>query len=268
MLLKKLDFIKLPIMNRIRQIALALLLILSAVQFTHPLYACTSAIITGKSTPDGRPLMWKHRDTDEENNRIQFFYGEKFSFLALVNSYYTDDAHKAWAGNNEAGFCIMNTASYNLSDNDTLASYARNAGSIMYRALSICKNLKDFETMLDTLSRPLSGESNYGVIDAEGGAAYYEVNEKSWRKIDVNDPKVAPQGYLVYTNFSYTGRQDDGMGYIRYNTADLIIKDRISKAGKITPKWIFSSLSRSFYHSMLGIDLKDNLSMVSGSGFL
>ena len=268
MLLKgDLNFVKFPIMNRIRQIALALLLILSASQFAGPLYACTSAIITGGLTPDGRPLMWKHRDTDEVNNRIQFFNGEKYSFLALVNSYYADDAQRAWAGNNEAGFCIMNTASYNLSEDDTLASRARSAGRMMYKALSICKNLKDFETMLDTLARPLSGESNYGVIDAEGGAAYYEVNEKGWRKIDVNDPKVAPQGYLVYTNFSYTGRPDDGMGYIRYTTADLIIKNRISKAGEITPKWIFSSLSRSFYHSMLGIDLRDDISTVSGNGF-
>jgi hypothetical protein len=35
-------------------------------------FACTSAIITGKITPDGRPLLWKHRDTGEDNNRIQF----------------------------------------------------------------------------------------------------------------------------------------------------------------------------------------------------
>lgn len=26
-------------------------------------HACTSIIISGKATPDGRPLMWKHRDT-------------------------------------------------------------------------------------------------------------------------------------------------------------------------------------------------------------
>ena len=27
--------------------------------------ACTSAVITGKVTTDGRPLLWKHRDTGE-----------------------------------------------------------------------------------------------------------------------------------------------------------------------------------------------------------
>ena len=48
--------------------------------------ACTSAIITGKLTPDGRPLLWKHRDTGEDNNRIEYFKGKKYNFTALVNS--------------------------------------------------------------------------------------------------------------------------------------------------------------------------------------
>lgn len=54
-----------------------------------PSDACTSGIWTGKSTPDGRPLLWKHRDTGELNNRIEFFpagNGRKYSFLGLVNS--------------------------------------------------------------------------------------------------------------------------------------------------------------------------------------
>ncbi|MBQ1831250.1 MAG: hypothetical protein II112_02650, partial [Bacteroidales bacterium] len=54
-----------------------------------PTDACTSAIFTGKSTPDGRPLLWKHRDTGELDNRIEFFpagNGRKYGFLGLVNS--------------------------------------------------------------------------------------------------------------------------------------------------------------------------------------
>ncbi|MBR6541361.1 MAG: hypothetical protein IKT74_07530, partial [Bacteroidales bacterium] len=79
--------------------------------------ACTSAIFTGKATPDGRPLMWKHRDTGEPNNRIQYFKGEKYSFYALINSpdFFNNEA---WTGTNEVGFSIMNTASYNLKDDD------------------------------------------------------------------------------------------------------------------------------------------------------
>lgn len=210
--------------------------------------------------------MWKNRDTDELNNRMQFFKGEKYSFLALVNSYYKDDAGRAWAGNNDVGFCIMNTASYNLQDT-SLKGRSISAGRIMYRALEICRTLEDFENMLDTLPRPIGVESNYGVIDADGGAAYYEVNNAGWSKIDVNDPKIAPQGFLVYTNYSYTGRLDEGMGYIRYSTADRIFGERVAAGGAITPQWIFNSLSRSFYHSLLDIDLRESEITGKGSGF-
>ena len=31
--------------------------------------ACTSAIISGSLTADGRPILWKHRDTSDLNNK-------------------------------------------------------------------------------------------------------------------------------------------------------------------------------------------------------
>ena len=81
--------------------------------FTTDIYCCTSAIISGKATPDGRPLMWKHRDTGEDNNRVDYIKGPKYNFIALINS--PDMLPEAWCGTNEVGFSIMNTASYNLN---------------------------------------------------------------------------------------------------------------------------------------------------------
>jgi hypothetical protein len=214
--------------------------------------ACTSAIITGRITADGRPLLWKHRDTDDENNRMAFFRGERYDFLALVSS--SDPDETAWAGTNSAGFAIMNTASYNLK-NDTVMRMDRE-GALMYQALAVCGNLAAFEAFLDRCPRPLRVEANFGVIDAEGGAAYYEVNNTQWTKVDANDPRIAPDGYLIYTNFSRTGRSDEGMGYIRYQTATEIMA-RQAGHGSITPHWIFNRLSRSYAHSLLGIDLLD-----------
>lgn len=227
-----------------------------------PADSCTSAIFTGKVNKDGKPVMWKHRDTGEENNRIEYFKGPKYIFYSLVNSPLKTDKkgnriYEAWSGSNEAGFCIMNTASYNLKDDNIPESQMDNEGVVMFKALGTCKNLADFEKMLDNYEKPMGVETNFGVIDSEGGAAYYEVSNTGWTKIDVNDPKIAPQGYLVYTNHSYTGRKDEGMGYIRYTTADNIIKKRLSRGGEITPRWIFDNLSRSFYHSLLDKDLKN-----------
>lgn len=226
--------------------------------------ACTSAIISGELTPDGRPLLWKHRDTSELNNRIEHFSGSKYSFTALVNS--PDKGGVIWSGTNSAGFSIINTASYNLKDDDI--KEMDKEGELMFNALAVCRNLAEFEAFLDQYPRPMRVETNIGVIDAEGGAAYYEINNTKWTKLDVNDPEVAPQGFLVVTNFSYTGRVDEGMGYIRHDNAQKIIQDKIATSAKaITPQWIFNELSRSFYHSLLDIDLRKDLKNVSNSGW-
>lgn len=215
-------------------------------------YACTSAIITGKVTANGRPLLWKHRDTGQEQNRIAYFTTGKYTFLALVDA--PDQGGTAWTGTNSAGFSIMNTASYNLKDDQV--KEMDQEGKLMYRALEICAGTEDFERFLDTLSRPLRVEANFGVIDAFGGAAYYEVNNHSWVRIDANDPAIAPHGYLIYTNFSYTGRKDEGMGYMRYQTASALFLEKAA-VSDFTPQWIFTHVSRSFYHAFLGMDLCD-----------
>ena len=33
--------------------------------------ACTSAIVSGRLTANGRPLLWKNRDTNDQNNRVE-----------------------------------------------------------------------------------------------------------------------------------------------------------------------------------------------------
>ena len=239
-----------------RIILRALFTLLMAFTLTES-YACTSAIITGKLTKDGKPLLWKHRDTGELNNRIEYFKGPKYTFLALVNS--PDSGGIAWTGTNNVGFSIMNTASYNLRDaNDGVDDKEMDReGELMFKALGECRTIEDFEKFLKKYKKPFGVEGNFGVIDAEGGAAYFEVNNTRWEKIDVNDPKIAPQGYLVYTNHSYTGRLNEGMGYIRYTAADTRIKNLIAQGGDITPRWIFNNLSRCFYHPVLDMDLKE-----------
>ena len=60
------------------------LLLLIAV--TAPAWACSSAVISGKVTPDGRPLLWKNRDTGFMKNHMTYVKGEKYDFVANVNS--------------------------------------------------------------------------------------------------------------------------------------------------------------------------------------
>jgi len=214
--------------------------------------ACTTVIISGKATKDGRPLLWKNCDTPNLDQRLIYGNHQGYPFLALMRSNATDEATASiWTGTNSQGFTIMNTLSYNISEGES--SGARN-GLLMRRALEVCKDIASFKYFLDTLSRPLRVSANFGVMDAYGGAAYFETNDNTYYMVDVNDPAVAPYGYLVYTNFSYNGTYDAGQGYIRYQTAsDIMAKGAPAK--EFTPQWIFNRLSRSFYHSLLGIDL-------------
>ena len=155
-----------------------LLVILLALAYSISAFCCTSVIISGKVRTDGKPVMMKHRDTSHETNDIQWFQGEKYAFIALVN---TDEPFdkEVWAGTNSAGFSIMNTATYDLKEDDVPAELMDREGYLMYRALEICATVADFEHFIDTLSKPMGVEANFGVIDAQGGAVYYEMD--NWK---------------------------------------------------------------------------------------
>ncbi|MBR5568609.1 MAG: hypothetical protein IKW27_07690 [Bacteroidales bacterium] len=210
--------------------------------------ACTSVIISGSASPDGRPLMWKHRDTGFLDNRLEHFKGEKYSFIGLVNSEEGPLGREVWIGTNTAGFSIMNTASYCLKNDDVPASEMDREGVLMYRALEICADLSDFEHFLDTLSRPMGVEANFGCIDAFGGAAYYETWNDGYVKRDVTGME---DGYCVVTNFSVTGRKEDWKGVERYRTASEIFASMEKEGSRfrcIGPDIIMNSLSRSYKH--------------------
>lgn len=229
-----------------------ILLVAAALWSSVPAICCTSVIISSRATADGRPLMFKNRDTGELNNRVEYFVGPKFTFIGLVNS--PSEGGEVWTGTNSAGFSIMNTASYNIKDDDVPDSKMDREGEVMYKALGICENLSDFEKLLDTLPRPMGVEANFGVIDAHGGAAYYEVNNHSWVKFDVNEE---PSGYRVVTNFSTSGRYEEYEGYERYLTASEImaeIRADESAWSQISHKDIVNRFSRSYRHKLLGMD--------------
>ena len=211
-------------------------------------FACTSFIISGKATPSGKPMMFKHRDTDELNNRIAHFQGEKYAFMGLVNSPSLDA--EVWAGMNDAGLCIMNTASYNLRE-DQLDCAMDREGELMYHVLGQCATLQDFESWIETYPQPWGVEANFGIIDAQGGAAYYEINNHRWIKYDVNEEA---NGYRVVTNFSFAGRYEDYEGWERYQTASAIMQEAFSREREMTPIDAINLFSRKYRHEVLGVN--------------
>ena len=220
------------------------------------IYPCTTAIVSGKATDDGRPLLLKNRDADALQNKLVYFFDGKYKFIGLVNS--EDKENKdVWCGFNAAGFGIMNSASYNLKMNDT-TTIADLEGRIMKLALETCATLEDFEKLLNDLPKPLGVEANFGVIDANGGAAYYETDNFKFIKYDVNDPSVAPNGYLIRTNYSVAGEDNKGYGYIRYATASLLFENQ-TKNGKLSFEFLINDVPRCLVHSFTKTDLTKSL---------
>ncbi|MEE4310655.1 MAG: hypothetical protein V2J62_02190 [candidate division KSB1 bacterium] len=226
-------------------------ILLSSFLLVPELYSCTTAVVSGRYTVDGRPLLWKHRDTGTEDVKLMYFDDGEYAYLGLVNSS-DSSGSEVWAGTNSAGFSIMNSASYNLKDSKT--ENEDQEGFFMKEALKQCKDLNDFESFLKKTSGPRGIEANFGVIDAMGGVAYYECDDTSYVKYDANDPAHAPFGYIIRTNYSFNRNVQDGYGYIRYQTADKLFYDAVA-AGELSAPFILTKCDRNLTHSLTGTDL-------------
>ncbi len=228
--------------------------------FTAETQACTTAVVSGKYTKIGRPLLGKHRDTWAVKNKIMHFKDGKYDYTALVNS--KDETGKSiWIGFNETGFGIMNSASYNLNS-DTIEQSGLE-GRIMKQALQTCATIGDFEQLLKDMPQPSRLEANFGVIDGQGGAAYFELSNFSYVKVDANDPTVAPYGYLIRTNYSFSGEMGVGGGYIRYVTANKVFEDAV-KTNELSAQTVLQKASRNLTHSLTEQDLWDYENLPAG----
>lgn len=198
-------------------------------------------------------MLWKHRDTGEENNKVERIPASngRYEYIALFNASDSTCA-EAWMGLNERGFAIMNTASYNI-DTDGLEQMDCE-GKLMTEALQKCVTVDDFEKLLLTHAKPLRVEANFGVIDADGNGAYFETNNTTFVRYDLKD---APEGFIVRTNYSHSGRNNEGYGFNReQNALHLLAPYIVDKS--LEPCVFTEVLSKSYYHHLLGIDYTDS----------
>lgn len=231
---------------------LAFLLLVAMVTVAE---ACTSAIVSGRLTANGRPLLWKNRDTGDQNNRVERIKAHDglYEFVALFDARDTKDS-AAWLGFNERGFAIMNTASYNLNDDSVPERDMDREGVVMRYALERCTTVDDFERVLEQLPKPLGVEANFGVIDAQGNGAYFETGNFKWVKYDL---AAEPTGILTRTNYSVSGREGQGNGYIRHDNERELLRPYILERN-ITPATFTEVISRTFYHSRLGQNFNES----------
>jgi hypothetical protein len=222
--------------------------------------ACTSAVISGRATADGRPILWKHRDSDFERNKLRYFQGPRFAFLGVVNSDSLQD--EVWMGSNSAGFSIINTAAYNMNVG-VQCPREDEEGIFMRQALGACATLGDFEQLLRDTEGKRGVDANFGVIDVSGGAAYYEVGCARWVKYDANDPATAPDGYLLRTNYALSGSPERRKGTVRFVTITRLVDEEF-KARKLSVEFLLHEADRSLKHAILNRDLASEVPRDSG----
>lgn len=219
-----------------------LIIFVFSVIFATPVFACTTAIVGAKASKTGRPLIWKQRDGSFTKNAIVHNEDGLYSYTALVAAN-DKDQKGAYAGVNEKGFAIINNASFHILEKGCKAAN----GVVMKKALQTCQTIDDFETLLQNTKEPRNVASNFGVMDSSGAAAYFEVGSWTVKRYDVPE-----DGWLVRTNFSFSGSEENGSGLARYESAEYIMK---CHEGKFGPDDLISSLGRSFRNEILGGDL-------------
>jgi len=184
---------------------------------------CTIGVVSGKATADGRPLLWRNRDGWGRDYELAYFKNGRFKHLSTAYPGYSQAI--IGAAVNEFGFCIVEAAAFDLEDKSGRIPGIKN---ILSLALRQCVTVDDFESLLKQTN--ISGrttQGNIGIIDAFGGAAIFEIGSSFYTRFDATNPQVAPQGYVIRTNFAITGGGD--IGRARYDRANQLWKQAVEK---------------------------------------
>jgi len=197
---------------------------------------CTVGLATGRATSDGRPMIWKTRDAGSLNNEVVWVSDRPIPYVGVVTAGYSS----VWMGINQQGFAILNSQSSDLPPERS----GPGNGGVMEWALGECATVAEFESYLEQTNR--SGrmtQANFLVLDATGAVALFETAGRAFWKYDVNDPAVAPYGYLVKTNFAFHGGGQGGIE--RFHRTSRLVPG-YHAAGELNPRSILQKQMRDF----------------------
>ena len=231
-------------MTFIRKYRVALLFILIQF-FVSQSFAeeCTTGLASGRVTVDGRPLLWKNRDSGHKDNEVVYFCWGKTQFIGIINA---DDTTQVWAGVNNHGFAIMNAESRDMAVPGEDTQYD-DEGYLMKEALIRCKTVSDFEGMLEEtniVGRKVT--SNFGVIDAKGEASFFETGNHEYFRFDADDKEICQEGFIIRANFTCKGYGGKGYGKKRYQRAIDLFNKGIEFPG-LSYLYIIAKVTRDIY---------------------
>lgn len=199
---------------------------------------CTTAVIAGSATANGRPLLWKNRDHVEVHQEIAYFDDGLYPYVTVVNA---EDSTQAWGGVNSTGFAIEDANNRNVPDT---VSGPDDDGFIIKLALQTCRTVDDFQAILDSTS--VVGHTRpaiFGVIDSAGGASMFETFPHHYVRYDASDTVSAPLGILVRANFSYAGDSSNLHGLYRHDRAKALLESAAT-AGSLSVHYLCRTVAR------------------------
>ncbi len=206
----------------------------------EPLEECTIGAASGKATKDGRPMIWKTRDASTGDNAVYLNTTYRYKFLAVIDA---GSRKSTWMALTETGFAILNSVAYDLS----AGSSGMGNGTLMTFAAGTCASVAEFKHLLDSTNiTKRSTAANFVVMDSTGAAAIFETGGNQYWKFDAQDSLAYPKGYVLRTNFTFTG--GGVVGLARFNRTTDLFKN-FSVGDSITPKSILRYQMRDFADS-------------------
>jgi len=258
---------------------------LVAVMITSQTWACDVAVVSGRVTTDGKPLIWKNFDNSSSaNQQVAYFPAKKSGPGGYTMVYRFEDGMKLLTGSaitpsggvNESGFAIAVTSVY--QDYNLMAEPVNLNTALMEEALATCTTLAEFESLLKIWPYKHFGtviSANFVVIDAKGGAALYEcftghlnkgLNPMRFRKNDANTGKITNEwgwtlksaqanfiGFYILTNYNT---------YIPWNVG----QDRKYRAEALLTKLVtekrmnYRTVMREVAKDVVGKQVQENIS--------
>ncbi|MFZ5597042.1 MAG: hypothetical protein ACOY31_08540 [Bacillota bacterium] len=181
-----------------------------------PALSCDVAVISAKKSTTGRPVIWKNFDCSEYwHQQVKYFPAKTSKAGGYYMLYYNNPSMQIANGSpitpqsavNEAGLAISLAAVY--EDFDPSHEAGNLNTDLMQHAVEECATIADFENLIQEwpkshLNHAISG--NFVVIDANGGAALYEMYTGMFTK------GYMPISYIKYD--ANTGQVVDNTGKV------------------------------------------------------
>ncbi|MFH2094931.1 MAG: hypothetical protein ABIJ16_04450, partial [Bacteroidota bacterium] len=209
--------------------------------------ACDVAVVSGRVTTNGRPVIWKNRDCSADwHQEIKYFEAVDNDAGGYLLVYNFDDIAEfnngtpvnPSGGINKAGFAVSCTSVY--EDFNQIHEAFNINTDLIRQSTQECVTIADFENILlqwkeKKPDKVISG--NFVVIDAYGGASLYEVYTGMnlarvptimFTRCDANTGEIVEYKAGEYTVLD-PGTGDDFIGFFnqannnRYST--LILED-------------------------------------------